>query len=254
MASLFFLLVFPLSWWLLLRLVRVPVPWLDVEPVREQVAKLGPMSRYERELLFTLGGAVVLWVSGSFIEGALGLPSTLLSAATVAVIAVRYLAVRNIITWEDVKGVSWGIFLVIGAGLSLGEALSRSGATDWLAGLITPLVKGPPPLVSLLLMVTLTAFLTDLMNNTTIAAVFVPILITLAESDPAFNPVQLVLPVTMATTFGYSLPSSSGRMALIAASGLVTRKEMLRTGVIVTLGSAAVLGLYFYVLTLLNLI
>jgi sodium-dependent dicarboxylate transporter 2/3/5 len=103
-------------------------------------------------------------------------------------------------------------------------------------------------------MVTLTAFLTDLMNNTTIAAVFVPILITLAMSDPTLNPVQLVLPVTMATTFGYSLPSSSGRMGLIAASGLVTRTEMLRTGVIVTLGSSAVLGLFFYVLTVLNLI
>ena len=247
-----FMFVFPVSWWLLVRLVRVPVQRLDVEPIREQVAKLGPMSRYERELLFTLGGAVVLWVSGSFIEEALGLPSTLLSAATVAVIAVGYLAVRNIINWEDVKGVSWGIFLVIGAGLSLGEALTRSGATDWLAGLITPLVKGPPPLVSILLMVTLTAFLTDLMSNTTVAAVFVPILITLAENDPTLNAVQLVLPVTMATTFGYSLPSSSGRMALIAASGLVTRAEMLRTGVIVTLGSAAVLGLFFYVLTLLN--
>ena len=179
-----FLLVFPVSWWMLFRLVRVPVERLDVEPVREQVAKLGPMSRYERELLFTLGGAVVLWVSGSFIEEALGLPSTLLSAATVAVIAVGYLAVRNIINWEDVKGVSWGIFLVIGAGLSLGEALTRSGATDWLAGLITPLVKGPPLLVSILLMVTLTAFLTNLMNNTTIAAVFVPILITLARKRP----------------------------------------------------------------------
>jgi sodium-dependent dicarboxylate transporter 2/3/5 len=249
-----FILVFPLSWWLLSRLVRVPVQKLDVEPVRERVAKLGPMNRYERELLFTLGGAVVLWVGGSFIEGALGLPSTLLSAATVAVVAVVYLALRNIINWEDVKGVSWGIFLIIGAGLSLGEVLSRSGATDWLAGLFTPLVTRPPLLVSLLLMVTLTAFLTDLMNNTTIAAVFVPILITLAANNPTLNAVQLVLPVTMATTFGYSLPSSSGRMALIAASGLVTRTEMLRTGVIVTLGSSAVLGLFFYVLTLLDLI
>jgi sodium-dependent dicarboxylate transporter 2/3/5 len=249
-----FLFVFPLSWWLLSKLVRIPVKRLDVEPVREHVAKLGPMSRYERELLFTLGVAVVLWVSGSFIEEALGLPATLLSAATVTVIVVGYLAVRNIITWEDVKGVSWGIFFVIGAGLSLGEVLVRSGATDWLAGLIEPLVKGPPLLVSLLLMITLTAFLTDLMNNTTIAAVFVPIMITLAANDPSLNAVQLVLPVTMATTFGYSLPSSSGRMALIAASGLVTRNEMLRTGVIVTLGSAAVLGLFFYVLTVLNLI
>jgi sodium-dependent dicarboxylate transporter 2/3/5 len=154
----------------------------------------------------------------------------------VAVIAVAYLAIRNIIDWEDVKGVSWGIFLIIGAGLSLGETLSRTGATDWFASLITPLVKGPPLFLSLLLIV------------------FVPILISMAETDPAFNAVQLVLPVTLATTFGYSLPSASGRMALIAASGIVDRGEMMRYGLVLTVLSSAVLGIFFYILVLLNLI
>ena len=144
----------------------------------------------------------------------------MLSAATVAVLAVGYLAVRNIINWEDVKGVSWGIFLVIGAGLSLGEVLSRTGATDWFASLIAPLIIGPPLIVSLLLLVFLSALFTNILNNTTIAAVLVPILISVAASDTSFNAVQLVLPVTLATTFGYSLPSASSRMALIAASGI----------------------------------
>ncbi len=249
-----FILIFPLSWWMLIRLAKVPIQRLDLEPARKQVAKLGPMGRYERELLLTLGGAVVFWVSGSFIEQALGLPPTLLSAATVAVLAVGYLAVRNIITWEDVKGVSWGIFLVIGAGLSLGEALSRSGATDWFATLLAPAIKGPPLIVSMLLLVFLSALLTNLLNNTTIAAVFVPILISLAMADPEFNAVQLVLPVTLATTFGYSLPSASGRMALIAASGIVDRGVMMRFGVILTVVSSTALGLFFYLLTVLNLI
>jgi sodium-dependent dicarboxylate transporter 2/3/5 len=249
-----FLILFPLTWWLLLRLVRVPIQRLNVEPVRDQVAELGPMSRSERQLLYTLAGAVFLWVSGSFIEQALGLPPTLLSAATVAVLAVGYLAVRNIINWEDVKGVSWGIFLVIGAGLSLGEVLTRTGATDWFATIISPLLKGPPLFVSLLLLVFLSALFTNILNNTTIAAVLVPILISIATADPAFNVVQLVLPVTLATTFGYSLPSASGRMALIAASGIVDSGLMMRVGIILTLVSSGVLGLFFYILTILNLI
>ncbi len=170
----------------------------------------------------------------------------------IAVIAISYLAIRNIIHWEDVKGVSWGIFLIIGAGLSLGETLSRTGATDWFAQFITPLVTGPPLLLSLLLLVYLSALLTNVMNNTTIAAVFVPILISLAQTDPQFSAVQLVLPVTLATTFGYSLPSASGRMALIAASGIVDRSEMMRYGIILTLISSAVLGLLFYLMILVN--
>lgn len=249
-----FFLIFPLTWWVLTRLVPVAVKQLDLDPAREQIEKIGPMSRAEREILLTMAVAAIFWVSGSFIEPALGLPATLLSAAMVAVIAVAYLAIRNIIDWEDVKGVSWGIFLIIGAGLSLGETLSRTGATDWFAGLITPLVKGPPIFLSLLLMVFLSAILTNIMNNTTIAAVFVPILISMAEADPAFNAVQLVLPVTLATTFGYSLPSASGRMALIAASGIVDRGEMMRYGLVLTVVSSAILGIFFYILVLLNLI
>jgi sodium-dependent dicarboxylate transporter 2/3/5 len=249
-----FLLVFPLTWWLLLRIVKAPVRTLDVQPVRKQLEEVGPMSSSEREILGTLGVAVVLWVGGSFIEPWLGLPETLLSSAMVAVLVVSYLAIRGIINWEDVKGVSWGIFLIIGAGLSLGETLSRTGATDWFADLIVPLVSGPPLIVSMMLLVFLSALLTNVLNNTTIAAVFVPILISLAQADPTINPIQLVLPVTLATTFGYSLPSASGRMSLIAASGIVKRNEMMKYGLIMTVVSSAVLGLFFYVLAVLGLL
>ena len=247
-----FLITFPVTWWVLMRLVPVEVSELDVEGVRKQVEKLGPMTSQEKEILLTLGVAIVFWVGGSFIEPALGLPPTLLSSAMIAVITVGYLSVRNIINWEDVKGVSWGIFLTIGAGLSLGETLSRTGATDWFAELIQPVVKGPPLIVSLLLLVFVSALLTNLLNNTTIAAVFVPILISIAEADPNFNALQLVLPVTLATTFGYSLPSASGRMALVAASGLVDRTVMMRNGVILTVISSVILGLFFYLLAVLG--
>ncbi len=92
------------------------------------------------------------------------------------------------------------------------------------------------------------------MNNTTIAAVFVPILISLAVSDPTLNPVLLVLAVTLATTFGYSLPSASGRMALVSASGTVQARDMMRYGLVATAISALILGLFFYLISLLNLI
>lgn len=249
-----FLLIFPLTWFLLLRLVRVDVDRLDVGQVRSQLQQLGGMSQAERELLGTMAVAVIFWVGGSFLESLFGLPDTLLSSAMVAVLAVSYLAIRGVLDWEDVKGVSWGIFLIIGAGLSLGEMLSRTGATEWFAGLITPIVSGPPLIVTLMLLVYLSALLTNVMNNTTIAAVFVPVLISLGAVDPAFNPVQLILPVTLATTFGYSLPSASSRMALIAATGIVGRGEMMRYGLVMTGASAGVLGLLFYGMALFGLI
>jgi sodium-dependent dicarboxylate transporter 2/3/5 len=241
-----FVVIFPLTWFLLYKLMPITVVRLDVEPARQQVMDMGPMSRVEGEILVMLLVTACLWVGGPFLETALGLPHTLFSAALVAVMAVCYLAIREIIDWEDLKGISWGIFLIIGAGLSLGEALVRTGVTEWFALLIRPLVTGPSLLITLMLLVTISALLTNLLNNTTIAAVFVPVLIALARDNPALDPVLLVLSVTLATTFGYSLPSASGRMALVSATGIVPRGTMLRYGLLMTLVSSLVLAGLFY--------
>lgn len=245
-------LLFPMTWWLLLRLLPVPFERLDVGQVSVQLKKQGPMTRQEKELLAALGVVILLWVGGEQLEKTLALPPTLLSAAIVGVAVVAYLAVRGVMNWEDIKGVSWGIFLIIGAGLSLGDTLVRTGTTNWLAGLLGPAVTGMPLLVSLIALVLISAVLTNLLNNTTITALFVPVLISIAKSDPGINVVELVMPVALATTFGYSLPSASGRMALIAASGIVKPGEMMRYGIIMTVASSLALALFFYVLSLLD--
>jgi sodium-dependent dicarboxylate transporter 2/3/5 len=77
-------------------------------------------------------------------------------------------------------------------------------------------------------------------------------LISIAQASPAFTLVQLVLPAAFATTFGYSLPSASGRMALISTIGIIDRKEMIRCGLVLTLISSIILASFFYVLMLLN--
>ncbi|MCW3991236.1 MAG: anion permease, partial [Candidatus Bathyarchaeota archaeon] len=117
-------------------------------------------------------------------------------------------------------------------------------------GLVSPIISGSPSLLSLFFLIFLSALLTNVINNATVAAVFVPILISLAVQEPTLNAAQLVLPLTLATTFGYSLPSASGRMALISATGIVDKEEMVRLGIIITVISSVVLSLLFYVLAL----
>ena len=249
-----FLLVFPLTWLALKRLVKVGVESLDISRAREDLDNLGPIRGVEWETIATLNVTILFWIAGSYVEPILGLPPMALSPSVVAIMAVAYLALRGVIEWEDVRGVSWGMFFAISAGLSLGEALVRTGATDWLSGLIRPVILGTPLLFSLLFLVFMSSLLTNVVNNATVAAVFVPILISIARGDPSFNSVQLVLPLTLATTFGYALPSASGRMALISATGIVDRGLMVRVGMIVTLMSASALAVLFYALIVLGLI
>ena len=59
-----------------------------------------------------------------------------------------------------------------------------------------------------------------------------PAPISIAGQNPSVDAIQLVVPLTLATTFGYSLPSASGRMALISATGIVERRDMIRYGLV----------------------
>lgn len=247
-----FLLIFPLTWWILLRLVPMTIESLDMDLTRQEVNKMGSISPPEREILLTMVVAIFFWITGPFIEPILGFPPTTMSPTIVAITAVAYLSLRGFINWDQVKGVSWGFLFTIGAGLSLGETLNRSGATEWLSSLITPIISRLPLFLTILLLVFLSALLTNVMNNATVVAIFIPILISVANFDPSYNIARLALPLALATTFGYSLPSASGRMALIASTGIIDRKEMFRCGLILTVISSIVLASFFYVLALLK--
>jgi sodium-dependent dicarboxylate transporter 2/3/5 len=247
------IIVLPLSWAVLLRVIRVETETLDITHILDEKDKMGAMSSNEREVLLVLFIAAFLWVTGSYFEGFLGLPKTFLSSAIVAVIAVSMLSIRNLILWDDIKGVSWGVFLIIGAGLTLGDTLTRSGATQWLSGLFAPYIQELPFILVLSGLITVSALLTNVVNNTTIAAVFVPILLSVSQSQ-GVSPIRLVIPATLATTFGYSLPSASARMAILASTGLVTREDMLKYGILITIPSVLALIILFYGMTLLGVI
>ena len=113
-----------------------------------------------------------------------------------------------------------------------------------------PLVSENNFFIVTVLLVFLSSILTNIVNNATVAAVFVPILINIAEGNPDLNAVQLVIPLTLATTFGYALPSASGRMALIYSTGLVERDVMIKYGLILTFASSLILSILFYMLSM----
>jgi sodium-dependent dicarboxylate transporter 2/3/5 len=134
------------------------------------------------------------------------------------------------------------------ASLFLAEAMRKHGLTRRLALVTIVASRG---IVSRLLfgLVAIAALFSMWVGSTATAAMLIPVVITLSQDIPALDPVLLVLPVTLATTFGYSLPSASCRMALMSATGIVAKGKMLNYGLIVTVASSIVLALIFYALT-----
>jgi solute carrier family 13 (sodium-dependent dicarboxylate transporter), member 2/3/5 len=247
------LLLLPLSWALLLRVIPIKNARLDLEPVRRELERAGGLSNKEREVLGILLISVFLWVSGRALEGWLNLPESLLNHAVVALAAVALLSIEELIDWNDLKGVNWGVFFVIGAGLTLGDALDKTGAGLWFANLLAPALTGLPYLVVLTALVTVGFALTQVMNNVTLGAILAPILVELGGAS-GFAPARLVIPMVVAVALSYMLPVASARMTLVAVTGVVERREMTTAGLIIGLPSAVVVIVFFYGLSLLGLI
>ncbi len=243
----------PITWAMLLLVFRVPNLRMDLTPTLRELVRRRGLNNAERETIGVLVVSIALWIMGSTLEKWFGLPTTLLSSAMVAILAVALLSIEELIDWDDLKGVNWGIIFVIGAGLSLGDALDKTGASDWIVSLIEPALSGLPYLAILAILIASTFVLTQFMNSVTYGAILSPILVTLGVTSNIM-PTRLVLPFVFTLALCYMLPNSSARMTLVAVSGAVDTKSQLRSGMLVGLPSALFVFAYFAVLSLVGLI
>jgi sodium-dependent dicarboxylate transporter 2/3/5 len=239
------LVLLPLSWFVLLKLFPLKSIAIDLEPVIREAQRTGGLNAREMEVLGVLVISVVLWISGASIENGLGLPRSLLNHAVVALTAVALLSIEELIDWNDLKSVNWGVFFVIGAGLTLGDALDKTGAGAWFANMLAPMLQGVPYLVVLSALVMVGFLLTQLMNNVTLGAILAPILVDIGRVS-GLGPVQLVIPTIFAVALSFTLPVASARMTLVAVTGAVELRDMVRAGLLIGVLSALVIVTLFY--------
>jgi len=245
------LLLLPMIWLLLPRIFKLPRLTIDTQPAAQEIERLGRLSNPEREIIVVLLLSVSLWVTGASLETFFQLPPTILSSAVVAIGAVALLSLEEIINWNDLRGVNWGIFFVIGAGLTLGDALTKTGASLWFANLLAPTLEQLPYMFSLAVLILLAFALTQFMNNVPLGAILTPVLITLAQAT-GIDPVRLVIPTIFAVALSFTLPSGSARMTLIAVTGAVEGKDMIRSGLIIGLACVGVLLIFFTIVSTLG--
>lgn len=246
------LILIPMSWFILTKALPIGQVRIDTEPISLELNRLGGVRGPEREIIGVLAVSVILWLTGSTLEQLFNLPATLLSSAVVAIGAVAFLSVEEIVDWNDLRGVNWGVFFVIGAGLTLGDALGKTGASQWFADQLAPSLNGLPFPVILAILMVIGFSLTQLMNNVTIGAIMAPVLITLASAI-GVPPESLVIPTIMAVALAFMLPSASARMTMVAVTGAVERSTMVRTGLIVGIPALLILYVFFFAVAQLGL-
>ena len=109
---------------------------------RNELVKMGPMSKNEKIVASVFILALTLWATASF---------TKLDATMVALVCVGIMLVGQAIDWNDVieeKG-AWDTLIWMGALMSLAGALNKLGLIAWFAKMIAGGISGVPWMTAL---------------------------------------------------------------------------------------------------------
>jgi sodium-dependent dicarboxylate transporter 2/3/5 len=144
--------------------------------------------------------------------------------------------------WKDTEKLAWGILILFGGGLALAKGMASSG----LVALITDTIAAGDfnSLATVSLLIILMLFMTELMSNVALVAVLAPVVagIAIGLNIPILN---VLIPVTMASSCAFMLPMATPPNAIVFASGYVKVNQMLRAGILLNLIAVGLLILYY---------
>ena len=214
--------------------------------IKEELNKLGKITRPEKYIMVIFAIAISLWVFKNSINGIF--TNLNLSDTTISMLAAFscFCVVHKgdfLFDWKDTKNLPWGIIILFGGGLSLANGLSKAGLIDLIGTYVSSYDTFSLLLVASIL-ITVMLFMTELMSNVALVAIFAPMVAGVA-SGLDMSILNILIPVAMASSCAFMLPMATPPNAIVFASGHIKVKEMARTGIFLNIISIAILILFF---------
>jgi solute carrier family 13 (sodium-dependent dicarboxylate transporter), member 2/3/5 len=224
------------------------ISFVIIRPTLKHTFKVGAESviwdakKITTILIFAI--IVSLWVFGKSLVPFFGAVDDF--DGMVGVFAAILVCAFHVVKWSDVKrDTEWGILILFGGGLCLSAVLSDTGASTFLALEISNLVNQLPLYVSLLIITVALVFLTEFASNTATAALFIPVLVTVA-SQLNISPVVVSVLAGVATSCAFMLPAATPANAFVYSTNFVPLRAMLRVGFVMNIIISFVLCSYAY--------
>ncbi len=200
--------------------------------IRGELAALGKFSGMEAYTLAVFLLTLVLWATDSFHK---------INVVIIGLLSVILLLwpSRGVMTWKEAQQkVPWNVFVLYGAGLSMGSALASSGAAKWLAGtMLAPIVTMPQAVQMVILIWFITGLQIFFTGGGPKTTALTPIIIAHAVTIGA-NPLGFALILGMNMQHQYLLPVSNMPNAVAMGTGHVTTKELMKTGAVMSVLAA----------------
>ena len=223
---------------------QVTVGAESTQMVRDELAKLGALSRGQRNVLMAFGLTVVMWIApGLFaIAGVDGSPfarayaqaipesiAAMIGALLLFVLPVDWSGRRFTLTWEQALKIDWGIVLLFGGGLAMGELAFSTGLAEAMGKGITAWLPSQSTVALTMLFTGVAIVLSEATSNTAAANMIVPIAIAVSQAA-GVRPLEPALGATLGASMGFMMPVSTPPNAIVYSSGFIPITAMMRYG------------------------
>jgi len=210
--------------------------------IGHELSDLGPLKSGEKWTLLIFLSVALAWIFRTPKEiGSLVIPGITtyipgITDATIAICGALILFMlpvdskKGIFTldWESAKGIPWGILILFGGGICLSEGIIASGLAEVIANSFTLLAV--LPLIVIILVISLfITFLNEVVSNTAMASIMVP-LMAITSVSMGINPLMLMVPAALASSLGFMLPVGTPPNAIAYGTGYLSTREMARAG------------------------
>lgn len=205
-----------------------------LESIQEKIEAQGAFSKIQLLVCLLLIGMILTMV--------------VLGASYLGIIALLFTGVFfafQLISWEEAeKTVNWGVVLLYGGAIAVGSAVHKTGASYWLVERVFPEMTSS---IGILLfgIAILTAVFTELLSNSAVIAIILPMGLAIAEQQGIdARIIAIMIPVCAGLAF--VLPTSTPAMAMVFGTGYLRTNDTICGVLISFLSIIGFLGIVYF--------
>ncbi|HET9368960.1 MAG TPA: DASS family sodium-coupled anion symporter [Vicinamibacterales bacterium] len=217
--------------------------------VTDEWKKLGPTTIGERNVIIAFAVTVALWVGPGLLQLGLGsdhdvvrrvnvvMPESvaaLIGALLLFVMPISWRARQFTITWEEASRIDWGIILLFGGGIAMGQLAETTGLSTALGKLIAAQFPGAGEVGLTLVFTAVAVVMSEAASNTASANIVVPTAIAVSRAA-GVSPLEPALGATLGASLGFMMPISTPPNAIVYSSGYIPIGAMMRHGIVLDL-------------------
>ncbi|ANM29459.1 potassium transporter TrkA [Acidobacteria bacterium Mor1] len=176
---------------------------------RDTLGRLGALPLAPRELSLSGASRHIAIAATIFAATVVALIFGWLPAQTAFTAAAVAMVLTGVVTLRDAyRNIEWPVIVLLGAMLPVGSALESSGGAAWIAERLASVAVNMPLPLTLMFLLVVTMFLSDVMNNAATAVIMAPISVSVATtlgvgSDPFLMAVAVGASCAFLTPIGH---------------------------------------------------